>query len=79
MNGNLVLYFRPDCTHCVKVLHYMQVNDIKVEAKSIYEGDNQLQLMQIGGKSSVPCLVIDGEVIYGGEDIIDYLAEHLTT
>ena len=34
------------------------------------------ELVKIGGKSQVPCLVIDGKVLYESLDIIEWLKKN---
>ena len=34
------------------------------------------ELVKIGGKSQVPCLVIDGRALYESDDIIEWLKEN---
>ena len=34
------------------------------------------ELIQIGGKTQVPCLIIDGQALYESDDIIDWLKKN---
>lgn len=34
------------------------------------------ELIKIGGKSQVPCLVIDGKALYESNDIIEWLSKN---
>jgi len=75
MADNMVLYFKPDCTYCVRTIYFIEKNGIEMELRNIYEGDNQLQLMSVAGSGQVPCLIVDGEPIFDDEEIVAYLAE----
>ena len=35
------------------------------------------ELITLGGKAQVPCLMINGKALYESDDIIAYLQEHL--
>ncbi len=70
---NLVLYEKPTCPYCQKVLAYMQEQDIACELKNTLEPGVRDELIAIGGKGQVPCLVIDGQPMYESDDIIMYL------
>lgn len=70
---NIVLYFKPTCPYCTKVLAYMQEQDIVCDMKDTLDPANADELIRIGGKRQVPCLVIDGQAMYESNDIIQYL------
>ncbi len=70
---NLVLYMKPTCPFCQKVLAYMQDQDIACEMKNTLEPGVAEELIAIGGKKQVPCLIIDGSPMYESDDIIQYL------
>ncbi|MCI9129473.1 MAG: glutaredoxin [Eggerthellaceae bacterium] len=70
---NIVLYFKPTCPYCTKVLAYMQEQDIACDMKDTLDPANADELIRIGGKRQVPCLVIDGQAMYESNDIIQYL------
>ena len=36
----------------------------------------KLELLEIGGKTQVPCLVIDGKALYESDDIINWLEQN---
>jgi glutaredoxin 3 len=54
----------------------MQQNKITVTLHDVYQDDNRNKLLQIGGMSQVPCLVIDGKALYESDDIIDWLKDN---
>ena len=71
-----ILYIRPTCPYCIKVLNFAQENNIKLDTKDIANHEVLEELINIGGKSQVPFLYADnGEVkMYESDDIIEYLS-----
>ena len=78
---SLELYIRASCPYCQRVMTYLKNTYGKVP-KSIQVKDigNNPQygneLIQVGGKRQVPCLVINGEALYESKDIIEWLKEN---
>ncbi len=72
---NHVLYYRKSCPFCQKVLHFMNKYNINLDKRETTEPGNQDDLIRIGGKKQVPCLVIDGRAMYESDDICDYLRQ----
>ncbi len=70
---NMYIYMMPGCPYCARVDRFMDNAGIEMEHRSIYEGTNRDDLVALGGKSQVPCLVVDGEPMYESMDIITYL------
>ena len=69
----ITLFYKPTCPYCLKVLHYLKQNNITVPLKDVSaEERTKQELIQIGGKSQVPCLVIDGKALYESDDIIKW-------
>lgn len=73
---NYTLYINPKCPYCIKVLKFMKRNNITLPIKNVESVKNKQELISIGGKSQVPCLVIDGKALYESNDIISYLETH---
>ncbi|HQP11118.1 MAG TPA: glutathione S-transferase N-terminal domain-containing protein [Candidatus Omnitrophota bacterium] len=74
----LILYYRPACPYCQKVLRHMTENNITLAMRNISEAPEMRdELIAIGGKGQVPCLVIDGKALYESDDIIFWLKNHL--
>lgn len=88
---NLVLYYRKCCPYCLKVLRFMEEQGITMEKRDTTMPGVEEELIRIGGKRQVPCLVIkgqtslgnDGDVavetetaLYESDDIIQYLTDH---
>ncbi|MEW5894651.1 MAG: glutaredoxin [Candidatus Omnitrophota bacterium] len=74
----LELYYKPACPYCKKVLQYIDRNHIQgieLKDKSAHP-EFEKELITIGGKPQVPCLMIDGEPLYESDDIIQWLGEH---
>ncbi len=71
---NLVLYYYPSCPFCRRVLSFMEEQNIDIQKKNINESEEMRdELVEIGGKSQVPCLVVDGKALYESMDIINWL------
>lgn len=75
----LTLYHKSTCPYCTKVLQYMNKNGIMIQMKNVSDIDNYEELLKIGGKGQVPCLVIDGKALYESDDIIQWLQENKPT
>jgi glutaredoxin 3 len=73
----VTLYYYESCPFCQMVLRYIQGNKIEnITLKNTMTDPSARQnLITIGGKSQVPCLVIDNKPIYESTDIINYLKE----
>ncbi len=73
----LTLYYYDSCPFCRRVLHYLEQNEIKIPLKNLLTSiDIRQELVKIGGKSQVPCLVIDGKALYESNDIIQWFEEN---
>ena len=77
MSHSLVLYHFDSCPFCAKVRHFMDENHLKIEMKDIQKKPSDREtLKKLGGKTQVPCLVIDGTALYESTDIITWLKEN---
>lgn len=74
---NMVLYYKPTCPFCRKVLAFMEQEDIALPLRNTLEPRVKSDLIRIAGKSQVPCLVVDGEPMFESDDIIRFLDELL--
>jgi len=70
---DLTLYYKKSCPYCQKVIGFMDENHINLDMRDILQPGNQNDLIKIGGKKQVPCLIIDGKALYESDDIIAYL------
>lgn len=70
----LILYFKPTCRFCQKVLDFMKENGYDIPLKNVAEDEKALdELIHLGGKKQVPCLFIDDKALYESDAIIEYL------
>lgn len=73
----LSLYYSPWCPFCVRVVNALKRMSVKVELRDTGDRDYLLQLKSGGGKTQVPCLLIDNDGqqqwLYESDDIITYL------
>ncbi len=73
-NKTLQLYVNPCCPYCSKVLLFIKKNHISLEIKDVRNPLVKKELIEIGKKSQVPCLVINyKQALYESDDIIEYL------
>ncbi len=71
---DLILYYHPGCPYCTKVFRYLNNVDLDVKSVDIWSDDEARQtLLDVGGKTQVPCLFIDGKPMYESDDIIRFL------
>ncbi len=68
------LFYRTTCPYCQKVLSFMKQNNIQIPIDDISDNKNLENLIKIGGKKQVPCLLIDGKAMYESDDIIKWLS-----
>lgn len=76
---SLVLYYRPTCPFCVRVLKRMKdlgIEDAIVLKNISDDTEAEATLISVGGKRQVPCLFIDGEPLYESGDIVTWLEGH---
>lgn len=73
----LTLYIMPTCPYCRKVQDFLKNNGFHVPLKDTSADPAVRQeLCDIGGKSQVPCLVIDGKALYESNDIIQWFQKN---
>lgn len=73
---NYMLFYKPTCPFCKKVLNYMDEHGIDLPLRDVStDADAREELLRVGGKAQVPCLFIDGKPMYESGDIIDHLSE----
>ena len=73
------LFVKETCPYCVKVQRFMDRVGVSLPTKSTLDPAVRQELVRIGGKPQVPCLVIDGVALYESDDIIDYIAANLVS
>jgi glutaredoxin 3 len=70
----LTLYYFPSCPYCRLVLDCLGRLDLEIPMRNTQsETGARDELLEIGGKSQVPCLVIDGKPLYESSDIVTWL------
>ena len=74
----LTLYYSPSCPYCHRVTDFMEKEKMKMSMKDVHEEGNRDELIKVGGKGQVPCLVIDGKPLYESLDIIEWLKKNYT-
>ena len=75
--SELTLYYRPTCPFCRKVLNFIEENNIDIPLKDKEANpEYEKELVSVGGKTQVPCLVIDGKALYESDSIIEWLKKN---
>ncbi len=75
---NHVLYWRPTCPFCMRVVDYLNEHDIECAMRNVLEDAAAYDdLVAVGGKRQIPCLVIEGEALYESSDIIQYCSQRI--
>ena len=74
---NHTLYYSKTCPFCQKVMRFMRENNITMDTRDTAHPGIQNDLVSIGGKKQVPCLVVDGKAMYESDDIIEYLRQEV--
>ncbi|MDO4594768.1 MAG: glutathione S-transferase N-terminal domain-containing protein [Tissierellia bacterium] len=78
---DFTLFFKPECPYCMKVLNYLNDNDIRgyksynIEDETA-SNENKKKLEELGGKVQVPFLVTEEKSLYESDDIIEYFKEN---
>ena len=70
-----ILYMRPTCPYCRKVLKYAEEHGLSFELRDIAKPENAAALRARGGKQQVPYYLdeANGVAMYESEDIVAYL------
>ncbi|HET6345716.1 MAG TPA: glutaredoxin [Myxococcota bacterium] len=70
----LALYMFPSCPYCQRVLRRAKELGLALPQRNIRQDHQALQeLQRVGGKTTVPCLFINGQPMYESLDIVRYL------
>lgn len=75
----MILYYKPTCPYCRKVLDFAAANGLSFELRDIVaDPEHAEELIARGGKRQVPYLVdSDRQVeMYESDDIVNYLREN---
>lgn len=74
----LKLYYKPTCPYCQKVLHFLKKKNIELPLRNVdADSDGRKELIKIGGKAQIPCLVIDGRALYESDEIIEWMEKNI--
>ena len=72
--SQVTLYYTPSCQYCQRVFGFIKNNNIRLSLKDTAGNPaNRKELRKIGGRTQVPCLLIDGKPLYESFDIIKWL------
>ena len=72
--AHLTLYHFEGCPNCTRVRNIMAKKNIALPLKDTHQDPTaREELIKIGGKPQVPCLVIDGNALYESLAIIEWL------
>lgn len=73
----LMLYYSPSCPYSQKVLNYLKAIQKTIPMKNVYASRQvKEELIRLGGKAQVPCLMINGRPLYESDLIIQWLADN---
>ena len=73
----ITLYHFQGCPYCARVRDYLSQANIALPMKDTHANpDYRDELIKIGGKPQVPCLVVDDKAIYESLDIIEWLKKN---
>ncbi len=74
--ARLELFFFPECPYCRKVIG--AIDDLGIREEVVFrdarnDPKEKEALVDLTGRTQVPCLVIDGDPMHESEDIKQYL------
>ncbi len=73
----ITLYHFESCPYCRRVRDFIAAQGLNVPMKDTHKDPTAKdELLKIGGKTQVPCLVIDGKALYESLDIIEWLRKN---
>jgi glutaredoxin len=73
----LALYKFDSCPYCRRVLSRLAKLDLDVEMRDIHASpEHRRALQQATGRTTVPCLFIDGQPLFESLDILAWLDAH---
>lgn len=75
---NMVLYIKPGCPFCSKVMLFMEENGIEMKILDSTEPENSQALLDMNGTTQVPCLVVDDKLMLESDDIVQYLEDMIS-
>ena len=76
MSKKYTLYQFPECPFCQLVLRELEQLDVEIPTKNTRTDSLARQeLIELTGKTQVPCLVINGKPLLESSDIVHYLRQ----
>lgn len=72
----LTLFYAPWCYYCHKVINYLKRINKQIPLKDVENPLNKEELITLGGRRQVPCLLINEEPLYESGAIIAWLSAH---
>ncbi len=74
---SMILYHFDSCPYCVKVRNTVSELGVALEMRDTRENDAyREELLELTGRTQVPCMVIDGKPMHESDDIVNYLKEN---
>jgi glutaredoxin 3 len=74
---DLVLYSSPLCGYCHRVQRVLAELGVEITVRNtLLDPAARQELIQHGGSTQVPMLLIQGQAMYESEDIMTFLREH---
>lgn len=73
----LTLYAKPTCPYCIRVNQHLAARGVEIATRNTQDASIKQELITLGGKGQVPCLVIDGKALYESGDIIAWIDANL--
>ena len=76
MSKQYTLYQFPECPFCQLVLRELDKLDVEIPIKNTRtDSEARKELIDLTGRTQVPCLVINGEPLLESADIVNYLRQ----
>ena len=73
----LALYYSPSCPYCVKVLNHLKKMGKTVPLVNVQQSPKKRdELKKIGGRGTIPCLIINKKAMYESQSIIKWMSAH---
>ena len=72
------LYVLENCPYSIKVMDYLEKNNVEYVKKIITQRENLTKLLELGGKEQVPFLhdTVHGVKMYESDEIIQYFEKN---
>jgi len=75
----LILYQSDYCPFCRRVTWALEdMADIEIEVRDTMVPEHRRALLELTGRTQIPCLVIDGQPMLESRDIVEWLEAYAT-